>query len=218
MTWAKKGWKVTAHDLRSWLYHDPRYGSVQYVMNEWAKPLEGNGPLVVFTDFEDALRFLDVGNYNMISNSLLFECEYEPSEETSAWYLGTKREVYSKVPLFMMMFDSGKNIALADRVRLVREVLRGYNEEGGSMTGKKKMSDILEDAVKAGSGPETRSVAIELPASFWKLLEGTAERAGVTVEFLVSHTVGGKLAEALETLQAANMAALFAIGSKEEKP
>lgn len=81
----KKGWKVIRGSKReSTFVSTVSWGTkvkVKYPLGKWTKRGKGNGPLAVFTNMKDAVRFSLCQDYVKV-----VPCEYVPAEEHTFWF------------------------------------------------------------------------------------------------------------------------------------
>ena len=100
----EKGWKVVrpfldADRMRYMSASFPDVGiralyRVEYVVDKWAIPLPGCGPLAVFSDQEMAEKFA-WGNKSL----MIFPCEYEPSLRLNMWTVSDPAAWLAMCPL-----------------------------------------------------------------------------------------------------------------------
>jgi len=102
-----KGWKVTNYESYSCIINYAQ-GSVRYVKGKWTKPHRNNGPLAVFDNLNDALRF----NEGMTD---LHKCLYEKSEYTHMWYI----DIYSGARIDWAGEQYPSGTSFASRVMIV---------------------------------------------------------------------------------------------------
>lgn len=94
----KRGFKLVsvADDNTYWSWGSPISGAVEYKIGEWTVPLPENGPLALFDNMDNLLRFFDPygWKYNRV-----FKAEYISSTERVLWidhkymYLSTTKKV-----------------------------------------------------------------------------------------------------------------------------
>lgn len=97
-------------------YHD---GARTYHINKKTVPLNGFGPLTIFTNLIAALRY----NYSMGGNGVIFVCQYEESEHDYVW------DTHHRISKNEMVYDylrhcsvSIVDVALAKWVKITTEV------------------------------------------------------------------------------------------------
>ena len=80
----ERGFKLVsvADDNTYWSWSSPATGEVEYKIGEWTMPLQGNGPLAVFDNMDNLLRFTDPGAWH---RNRIFEAEYIRSTEHALW-------------------------------------------------------------------------------------------------------------------------------------
>ena len=110
----KEGYKVVSYELLA-----PRYfsytrllfkDSVEYKINEWTQPKQGCGPLAVFKNIDEAIKF----QARQTHAFKIFKCFYVPSEYEGLWTTESKQIIRDKYcPL---------NTDFADAVYLIEEV------------------------------------------------------------------------------------------------
>lgn len=106
-----KAYKVLSGTLFSVFvgqFHSP----VKYKEYEWVEPLEGHGPLAVFYDLDAAVEFT-----RYFPRSLIYHCDYKPSEEKMFWYrksIGGRRVINHRCDGFP------RGTIFADRVMITQ--------------------------------------------------------------------------------------------------
>lgn len=115
-----KGYKVVRHG-RDGVYRSAMgvRAVVEYQVDKETRPKEGNGPLAVFDNLEDAQKF--VSFYKPDGVSSIFKCEYELSDEKELWYM-----IYSGTKATKMTapgsFQLPRGTVLADTVIITEKV------------------------------------------------------------------------------------------------
>ena len=124
------GYKVVHVDkdnkLCSGWYIPPKSesASTRYHINRWTKPKKGNGPLCIFTSFEDAREFTSCsqGSFGWVNNYernlAIYKCLYVPCNETKLWYQlsGGFKVIENNVS---SVFTVNGLLVLSNRVKLI---------------------------------------------------------------------------------------------------
>lgn len=107
-SWIKTGYKAVSETALSEVFNSSTCisGSVDYVVNSVTKPRENCGPLAVFTNKEDALKFR--------RSDVILKVEYCQSELQELWYISNNRDT--------MWISSGKKILENGMWKIFRRV------------------------------------------------------------------------------------------------
>ena len=120
----KLGWKAVSIDkpgIFSWSRWTS--SSVEYFFSRPTKPIKGSGPLCVFKNKEDAVKFVQDFSYNFSyrppreHGKLVFPCAYLPSKIKEIWRANSPSN-YRKLD------DLPDGKALADEVILLKEKVK----------------------------------------------------------------------------------------------
>ena len=116
----KDGWKVVLRckDLLKCVVMKNEPASILFKEEEWIEPNEGNGPITLFIDLEDAENFMNnckCWGEEYRNNMRLYRCEYEPSGLVSVWQ---KRIGIHSVKESLKLCFCPNGTVLAKRIRL----------------------------------------------------------------------------------------------------
>ena len=117
----ERGFKLVsvADDNTYWSWSSLLSGEVEYKIGEWTVPLKGNGPLAVFDNVDNLLRFcVSVGWHKCC----VFEAEYIRSTERALWV----------DPAYKHILPLPAGTVFASQVRLLREIMLDSKARGSS--------------------------------------------------------------------------------------
>lgn len=119
----KKGYKIVSissrtEKLRSYALSGVDEGCIEYEQNSWVSQPLYCGPLAVFENHDDALRFAEDQKLRILFSSEVFalwSCDYIPSQERTLWM--TYKPLFSRTRKVQY-----NNFPLADGTRFARRV------------------------------------------------------------------------------------------------
>ena len=121
----ERGFKLVsvADNNTYWSWRAPILGTVEYKIGEWTVPLKGNGPLAVFDNVDNLLRFCVLTRWHACR---AFEVEHIRSTKRALWinpeYIRPPERyipVTEKIPGFFLPAGT----VFASQVRLLREII-----------------------------------------------------------------------------------------------
>lgn len=115
----KRGFKLVsvADDNTYWSWGPPISGAVEYKIGEWTVPLPENGPLALFDNMDNLLRFFDPYEWKY---DRVFEVEYISSTERVLWV--DPKYMYLPETEKVMKVGLSAGTVLASQIRLLQEI------------------------------------------------------------------------------------------------
>jgi len=109
--------KLTNENIRSWGFWEVAPGSTKYVINRWIKPIKKQGPLTVFKNYSDLIKFRE-GEYGYSMGGVRsFICEIKKSRAKKIWCsLGGPTKISTKLPCLP------NGTILCSSVKLLKEI------------------------------------------------------------------------------------------------
>ena len=127
----ERGFKLVsvADDNTYWSWSSLLSGEVEYKIGEWTVPLKGNGPLAVFDNVDNLLRFCVLVGWH---NCCVFEAEYIRSTKCALWVDPKYKYILPPAAKKIMRVYLSAGTVFASQIRLLREIMLDSKVRGSS--------------------------------------------------------------------------------------